>query len=1292
MIKKAVFILLIFSNFVFGQTNVAIKTKAIAMLDKGKFEESIVLLNQIKDQEYLATTTVNLYKKHLQNIQEKQFFKKFLIQDSLYKVYLKTSFIKAHGLYDSQINKYIIPPIYDSIATYKDIKMDYFNAYKNDSVALIDKNGKMIMPLSNYGRLGVTNNLIFVDRRTPTNFSFDYPFKYFTLDGKTVFDSINLNSYYDSQIPNYIINQKKGGKLQIIDLETRKIIKDNLTFFKDVSYTYNNNEIASIDIEAKIKQFTVINSKKENAIYYNINNKLVKNTDFDSYVNTFVNLDYLENKISDLINKKKNITLRENQYQDFDKYIIVKKANKFGIYNLLRDNFYKEPIYDSISPIGNTIVNNKTINLIYDKEIDDFYSGYSNAIVVKENNKYGVIDLYGKTIVKTIYDEVKKSNRDYMFYLRIKEKWGFINLRTDSKLVVPKYDYIVPSANQYVYLDAYLNQKITRYLDSGEKFDDKKSNKSEKIQTRNYKYFQDYNTSTEKPITNRIAFRLNKLYGLDDYDNKEIVPAIYSSIDVFKKNTFVVSKKDSVFGLIDENGKEIIPLKYKRIVKDNFQTGFLYVENFDKHFSIFNYRGQQLYPFSIESIINSRYYENNTEFVITNNEKKIKGITYNFNGQDQKFYEQSLLKLENDTLQKININAKSLQFLDNEFISYRTDAFVYGLYDTKSGLIIPPKYKRLLISRNNKTFFASKDKFFDTAIDNLGQEKPLPHYFNEIKSDYYFYKENDKTGVMNPDFKVTNFTYQVLKPIYEYDDNKYVSAELKKYTNQYFKFNTTTENQKMGIIKFDGTIIVPPNKYENVNIYFDETKPNNFKKIIEKYKNAIFVGSKLEKNKAKTVLFTADSKEIISFYANNATWDFAEFSESIILKSQDSIKVIDLKTKQYTLKAKGYHYQEREDGTYRITNYLPNYRQNLLIYNSKGENIVDETLDNSTINLKHYYENYISKQGSNFGILNGYSATKVPFIYQNLKASISNKMFIAQRNNKYGVIDDKNQVLLDFDFDSIEEKRSENNGSSQEKYISYFLVKKNKKLGMVETRNFKQIFDTKFDTIIEQNGIFKTKRDALYALHNYQGKMYFETVVDSIKIGKFNNFQLFKNGLEVFLDNQYKLVNQNPYSNNYENDVKEKYCLLKNENYLLTKNNIQIHNVPIAKILYVGIDNDKTDKTVYHFIVQDVKGNNALFDLKFNQILPFEYQEIIQTDTFDFLIVKKNGKFGVVNFKNQQVFAALYDEIEFNAKQQTFDCKIKNTFYKISPRNKRLYIGTEESFNKTSKKQNSIRF
>ena len=82
--------------------------------------------------------------------------------------------------------------------------------------------------------------------------------------------------------------------------------------------------------------------------------------------------------------------------------------------------------------------------------------------------------------------------------------------------------------------------------------------------------------------------------------------------------------------------------------------------------------------------------------------------------------------------------------------------------------------------------------------------------------------------------------------------------------------------------------------------------------------------------------------------------------------------------------------------------------------------VLDEGFDDV---LQINGDNLVLKRGENVGVISAADKTeKIPFEYQELK-DIENSHFIAKKDDKYGVIDENNKTVLDFNFSYIKQRK-----------------------------------------------------------------------------------------------------------------------------------------------------------------------------------------------------------------------------------------------------------------------------
>lgn len=192
--------------------------------------------------------------------------------------------------------------------------------------------------------------------------------------------------------------------------------------------------------------------------------------------------------------------------------------------------------YEQIEPIDNWDLNN---NISYE----------NNAIKVKKDGKYGIIDVDGKQILSCEYDKIESlKGVENSILLYKDEKIGLCNSK--GKIVIePQYSeikaigtdyqlgYIVKNAqNQYGMVDCN-NTKVldTKYLEI-------------------------------KPVTenNIYVIKQENQYQLINKNGDKVISKFFDDIKGFKNGNIIV-KNQGKFGVINTTGEEILPIQYEDV-------------------------------------------------------------------------------------------------------------------------------------------------------------------------------------------------------------------------------------------------------------------------------------------------------------------------------------------------------------------------------------------------------------------------------------------------------------------------------------------------------------------------------------------------------------------------------------------------------------------------------------------------------------------------------------------------------------------------------------------------------
>lgn len=137
-----------------------------------------------------------------------------------------------------------------------------------------------------------------------------------------------------------------------------------------------------------------------------------------------------------------NVNIKFSKYIDLSYYdeiidfkdglIIVKKENKYGLLDK-EGNVIVDVIYDSIS-----------FNDMKDESTSSYISEYNKLILVKKDNKYGYMDNCGNIKIPIIFDKAFffESVFHDLTKVCINEKWGIID-SSGNYVINPEYRFIV---------------------------------------------------------------------------------------------------------------------------------------------------------------------------------------------------------------------------------------------------------------------------------------------------------------------------------------------------------------------------------------------------------------------------------------------------------------------------------------------------------------------------------------------------------------------------------------------------------------------------------------------------------------------------------------------------------------------------------------------------------------------------------------------------------------------------------------------------------------------------------
>ncbi|MCK8142567.1 WG repeat-containing protein [Flavobacterium sp. I-SCBP12n] len=297
--------------------------------------------------------------------------------------------------------------------------------FPNKTTSIIDNNGNIILKsIKNYNFERIFNHNLYLIKNNLTS-------KIGIINSKNEFI---INCKYDEikQVNSFFIakSNKKNGFISSTDSIIKPFVYDEIYFsYFDDAVIFGDNNIGENYVVKKDNLFGVINPNIVNDIIA-MNYKSIR-TLFDNYYIVENN----ENK-NGLFTKSGKRILNENYefYNVYKNSIFATKENKQYIINLEEDKHYEKEInvnefvkfkdVQQFSKNENQIIKNEnkfgvinsTGKIIIPCDYDYIENIYlSKEYVVKKNNKFGIINSVNKIVVEIEYDNFKKLKESILF-------------------------------------------------------------------------------------------------------------------------------------------------------------------------------------------------------------------------------------------------------------------------------------------------------------------------------------------------------------------------------------------------------------------------------------------------------------------------------------------------------------------------------------------------------------------------------------------------------------------------------------------------------------------------------------------------------------------------------------------------------------------------------------------------------------------------------------------------------------------------------------------------------------
>jgi len=499
----------------------------------------------------------------------------------------------------------------------------------------------------------------------------------------------------------------------------------------------------------------------------------------------------------------------------------------------------------------------------------------------------------------------------------------------------------------------------------------------------------------------------------------------------------------------------------------------------------------------------------------------------------------------------------------------------YGVIDRNGNIVIEAEYGAVQIPNPSKAIFVcvkeynENTKEYETVVYNEKKEVLLSNYKNvqaisiytNVNSTPYeksvlTYKENGKYGLINLEGK------QITKPVYD----EISSINYKEGTF------LVKQNELEGIINMKGKVIIKC-EYESV------TSDNYYSENGNKKQAGFIVSKKTEDgyrygyaNYRGTIILNPiyTQLERVTEIANEKGVYFIAFKngQAGLLKNNKEILNYEYEDIQYNVL--GSIFVTKRNGKYGAVN-------------QEGTTVLYPEYDN--VYTGGMYLNALKDKDIFIFDLNGNKIETNEV--SKTKTENANYYITIDKNNKYKVVDSKDNIIIDKDYTYIEYLHGD-----------YFIVERDSKSGIIDS-NGKSVIELKYDSIsrINETDILQMETNKNIALYNLNMK---EIVSMDNAIVK-----------EVKDEKAYILL----YS-----DTDFKY--LDKKGNILTSQNLFENNSLFAK---------------------NINGKWGFVDKDGNLKVQNDYELVTDFNKYGFAGIKKDGKWGSINQNGEVVQEPTYD-------------------------------------------------
>ena len=349
-----------------------------------------------------------------------------------------------------------------------------------------------------------------------------------------------------------------------------------------------------------------------------------------------------------------------------------------------------------------------------------------NYFVLRQDDKYGVIDRQGNILINPTYAEVKIPNPEKAVFVCKEENDNIKILNNNNEELMTEYEQIEPIKLKNIQSDLMYEKSVLKY---------KKDNK----------------------------------YGLINFEGKEITKPEYDEIDSlgYKEGELLV-KKDNKYGIMNINGYLMIPTEYDQISVDKYYTdensykdaGYIVsiTTNEGYRYGYINKDGKKLLETEYNELSRINEIENSQDVYILCAKNGQYGINKN---------EENIIPNE---YQSITYNEAN-----NIFIVERSKK--YGVRNINGKEIIPVEYSQI---DTTGIYIYAQNQEENKVFNSLGEEQNISSNIEILNTDNENYRikidstNGTKYGVVNKNNE------QIIEEKYNYikylSDNYFIAS------------------------------------------------------------------------------------------------------------------------------------------------------------------------------------------------------------------------------------------------------------------------------------------------------------------------------------------------------------------------------------------------------------------------------------------------------------------------------------------------------------------------------------